>query len=98
PDATAFFHRSSLFLAQYSTHWAARSTPDVVAANLAWLDRFHDAMRSHASGYAYVNYIDDRLEGWERAYYGDNLPRLRAIKSRVDPDDFFHFGRSIPRA
>ncbi len=95
PDATAFFHRSSLFLAQYSTHWAAHSTPDVIDANVAWLDRFHDAMRPHASGYAYVNYIDDRLAGWERAYYGDNLARLRRVKARVDPDGFFRFAQGI---
>lgn len=95
PDATAFFHRGSLFLAQYSTHWAAHSTDDVIAANIAWLDRFHDAMRPHASGYAYLNYMDDRLEGWEHAYYGDNLARLRAIKARVDPDGFFRFAQAI---
>jgi FAD/FMN-containing dehydrogenase len=96
PDATAFFHRSSLFLAQYSTHWAARSTGDVIAANVAWLDRFHDAMRPSASGFAYLNYIDDRLPDWERAYYGDNLARLRTIKAHVDPSGFFRFAQAIP--
>ena len=96
PDATAFVHRSSRFLAQYSTHWAARSTPEVIAANIAWLDRFHDAMRPHASGFAYQNYIDGRLPDWPRAYYGTNLPRLSAIKARHDPDGFFRFAQSIP--
>ena len=95
PDATAFFHRSSLFLAQYSTHWAAHSTPDVIDANIAWLDRFHDAMRPSASGFAYLNYMDDRLTDWPRAYYGDNLARLRTIKARVDPDGFFRFAQAI---
>jgi FAD/FMN-containing dehydrogenase len=96
PDATAFFHRSALFLAQYSTHWAAHSTQETIDANIAWLDRFHHAMRPSASGFAYLNYIDDRLPDWEHAYYGDNLARLRAIKARVDPTGFFRFAQSIP--
>ena len=45
-----------------------------------------------------VLHIDDRLEGWERAYYGDNLPRLRAIKARVDPTGFFRFAQGITAA
>jgi hypothetical protein len=95
-DATAFVHRSSRFLGQYSTHWAARSSPEVIEANIAWLDRFHEAMRPHASGFAYQNYIDARLPDWERAYYGANLERLRAVKAAHDPEGFFRFAQSIP--
>jgi FAD/FMN-containing dehydrogenase len=96
PDATAFVHRSSRFLAQYSTHWAARSSPEVIDANVAWLDRFHAAMRPHASGFAYQNYIDARLPDWQHAYYGANLARLSSIKTARDPDGFFRFAQSIP--
>ena len=96
PTDTAFFHRTSFALAQYSTHWAAHSTQDVIDANIAWLDRFHEAMRPHANGHAYLNYMDDRLPDWQQAYYGDNLARLRTIKAAIDPNDFFRFAQSIP--
>ncbi len=96
PDATAFVHRRSLFLAQYSTHWVPRSPKPIVDANLAWIDRFHGVMRPHASGFAYQNYIDPRLSDWKHAYYGANLARLVRIKAKHDPDDFFHFAQSIP--
>lgn len=28
-------------------------------------------------------------EDWQNAYWGDNYPRLSALKKEVDPDDLF---------
>ncbi|MCB9598219.1 MAG: FAD-binding oxidoreductase [Sandaracinaceae bacterium] len=94
-DATAFVHRGARFIAQYATFWGRRATPAVVEASTRWLDRLYAAARPHASGFAYQNYIDPRLSDWAHAYYGANLPRLRAIKARHDPDGLFRFAQSI---
>jgi FAD/FMN-containing dehydrogenase len=94
--ATAFVHRDSLFLAQYSTRWSATSSPAVVHANLQWLSAFAHDMRPFASGEAYQNYIDPDRADWQRAYYGSNLARLRTVKAKYDPNRFFDFAQAIP--
>ena len=98
PDATAFVHRHGQFIAQCSTHWPNRASDDEIAGNREWLAHLRAAMRPHASGFAYQNYIDRDLRDWQRAYYGENLARLRRIKGRYDPDQLFRFAQSIPPA
>jgi hypothetical protein len=97
-DATAFVHRDNLFVSQYQARWRHDASPDVVDANLEWADGLYSAVESYRSGFAYQNYIDSDLQDWEQAYYGANLSRLREVKSKYDPDDFFSFAQSIPPA
>jgi FAD/FMN-containing dehydrogenase len=98
PDATAFVHRDNLFISQYQARWRAGAPQDVVDANLEWADDLYAAIDQYRSGFAYQNYIDADLEDWQHAYYGANLARLREVKSKYDPDDFFSFAQSIPPA
>lgn len=95
PDATAFVHRSARFHIEYLAIWGPSDPPEVAAANQRWLRDFHGAMRPWMSGEAYQNYIDPTLADWERAYYGANLRRLRAVKRRYDPDGVLDFAQGI---
>lgn len=95
PDATAFIHRDTLFLASMHTAWAEDDDQGRVDANVSWLNDFHDAMAPYLSDSSYQNFVDPELFDWQRAYYGDNHPRLVEIKKAVDPDDVFHFEQSI---
>ena len=97
PDATAFVHRDNLFVTQYQSRWHSVSR-EVAAANMAWADGLYAAVEEYRSGSAYQNYIDPHLDDWQDAYYGTNLPRLRAVKARYDPDNLFDFAQSVPPA
>jgi Berberine and berberine like len=93
-DATAFAHRDMLFSLQYLAYHGAGAG----GASERWIEGVWRALRPFASGAAYQNYIDPRLERWQRAYYAGNLERLREIKKRVDPEFRFRFRQAIPPA
>ena len=62
---------------------------------VAWTLSAWKAAKPFVSGAAYQNYIDPRLDGWEKAYYGANYPRLQDAKKRYDPDFRFRFAQAI---
>jgi FAD/FMN-containing dehydrogenase len=95
PDATAFVHRDMLFSVQYLAYFHGATAG---RASRRWITATWHALRPHASGEAYQNYIDPDLVRWQRAYYGSNLARLREIKKQVDPDFRFRFRQAIPPA
>jgi hypothetical protein len=94
-DATAFVHRDNTkYSIQYYMEWANPAASD---ANIAMMRTLYTSMRPHVSGAAYVNYCDlDLGDGYARAYWGDNLPRLMKIKADVDPKNIFSHAQSVP--
>ncbi|GGO87715.1 FAD-binding oxidoreductase [Wenjunlia tyrosinilytica] len=96
PRDTAFVHRDALFLAQYIANWPGSTSAAGIARSRAWLNGLHTAMRPHASGQAYQNYIDPKLTDWKKAYYGANAARLSQVKSAYDPDRLFRFPQAVP--
>jgi FAD/FMN-containing dehydrogenase len=96
PGATAFVHRKALASAQYAAVYPEGGDPDDIEGARNWMNNWYATLRPYMSGEAYQNYIDPELSNWEHAYYASNLPRLREVKGKWDPDDVFHFAQSIP--
>ena len=95
PDATAFVHRRNDWLFSVEIGWTGTDHARAVRRALAWQsDCYAEAVQA-ASGGAYQNFVDPSLQAAQDAYYGANLPRLRAIKRRYDPDNLFRFAQSV---
>lgn len=92
PEDTAVYWRGALFIVQYDGFWTAPQDGERV---MDWLEAFRTDMLSHTEG-AYVNYVDSRLENPLKAYYGENLDRLRQVKRKYDPENVYNFPQSIP--
>ena len=101
PAATAFVHRGAYFDIFADGLFA---DPSQQAAELRWLSDLYESsdMKSLWSGRYYQNYTNADYPDYERGYWGDNYPRLQAIKAKYDPRNVFHFEQSIrlplPRA
>jgi FAD/FMN-containing dehydrogenase len=93
--ATAFVHRDQLFSIQILHYFSGASAG---RAAHGWVTGARRALAPFCSGQAYQNYIDADQPHWQRAYYGSNLPRLRAVKKAYDPDFRFRFKQAIPPA
>lgn len=91
---TAFFWRSPLFYVEWNASWEKKSEE---ARNLALVEKVRQLIKPYVAG-SYVNVPDQNIENFGREYYGANFTRLREVKAKYDPENFFHFPQSIPPA
>ncbi|MGH3762798.1 FAD-binding oxidoreductase [Actinophytocola sp.] len=90
PDATAFPHRTAVASAQiYASTGAGRQAATRQVAEI------RDGLGKLTGALGYVNYIDPAMPDWADAYYGPNLPRLREVAARYDPDAVFTFPQGL---
>lgn len=91
---TAFPRRAGTqFCIQYYSSWTRAADTAAHVANVA---KVYAAMRPFMPGASYVNYCDLDLPDYAEAYWGDNLPRLMAVKAQYDPDNLFRHAQSVP--
>jgi hypothetical protein len=94
-DATAFAHRKSRILVNCA---ALYERADQEAVYAPWVNGFVAALKQRDTG-AYVNFLVDEGEARIRdAYPGKTWDRLRSIKRRYDPTNFFRLNQNIPPA
>jgi FAD/FMN-containing dehydrogenase len=91
PNATAFYYRDAEYIVAVQPVW---ETPDQEQAAIQWVENLFQDLAPYVYG-GYLNYMDENLTNWRELYYGSNYKRLKAIKKRVDPKNFWKFPRSI---
>jgi FAD/FMN-containing dehydrogenase len=95
-DETAFPHRDAAFSIVMVGMWMDRSLAD---PNIRWIRNFWKAMQPFATDAVYVNYLDaDEADRVPAAYSPATFKRLREIKRKYDPDNFFRVNQNIGTA
>jgi FAD/FMN-containing dehydrogenase len=90
---TAFPHRTEGYNLVVLSEWMDRAATDRC---IAWARDTYGAMAPFAGAGRYVNYLGDEEEGDPvAAAYGDNYRRLRQLKAKYDPENFFHMNQNI---
>ncbi|MCV6638158.1 FAD-dependent oxidoreductase [Candidatus Albibeggiatoa sp. nov. NOAA] len=100
--STAFVHRDSQWIALVGYYWEQRDdfNKPLIAEGHKWQDEFYNEilLNDFKGKGAYQNFPDVSLKNWAEAYYGDNLPRLKGVKLKYDPDCVFDYKQAIQPA
>jgi FAD/FMN-containing dehydrogenase len=64
-------------------------------AHIRWARDLWDAMRPFSTGGVYANNLGEEGADRVQAAYGENYPRLVAVKNKYDPNNFFSLNQNI---
>ena len=92
PSATAFPHRAEQYDFLVLSQWSDATDSD---RNIEWTRALFQAMQPHLEESVYVNNLGDEGPGRVKAAYGQNYPRLAALKGTLDPDNLFRANQNI---
>ncbi len=62
---------------------------------IKWARGLWNAIHPYTAGASYVNFMMEEGDERIKATYGDNFDRLRGIKAKYDPDNFFRVNQNI---
>lgn len=93
-DGTAYPHRDAEFLMNLHTRW---EDPAQDEECIKWARDMYHAMKPHATGGVYLNFIPEEV-GEERAAFRENFDRLIEVKSKYDPDNLFRVNLNVKPA
>jgi FAD/FMN-containing dehydrogenase len=90
--STAFPHRAAGYNLLILGQW---TDPAESERCIAWVRETYSALEPFRASGRYVNYFDDDDANAVATAYGSNYARLREIKRRYDPTNFFHLNQNI---
>lgn len=93
--ATAFPHRSAAYSLHILTGWSDAEKDEPV---ISWSREFHNELEPFSNGGVYVNLLGHDESERIKSAYGKNYKKLREIKRKWDPDNFFRQNHNITPA
>lgn len=90
---SCFYPRDATCVLSYFIQWPNQEDSDrfKIFMNEVWM-----FFKPHASPYSFTNLIDYDIDDYMTSYYGSNQERLKIIKEKYDPTNFFKWRQSIP--
>lgn len=94
-SATAYANRDVMYDCFPISIW---DDPSEDRRQVEWAREAWNALRPFSTGGVYVNNLGDEGEDRVRAAYGENYPRLQALKRKYDPTNVFRSNQNIAAA
>jgi FAD/FMN-containing dehydrogenase len=91
---TAFAHRGAEFDIGILAQWV---DPKESPQHIAWARGLFEALRPLSSGYL-LNFLGEEDDETIRSAFGPNYKRLREVKKKYDPENFFRLNQNIEPA
>jgi FAD/FMN-containing dehydrogenase len=91
PSATSFVHRQDQWDGDIISQWLDAADDE---KNISWARNFWKEIEPLAKG-VYVNHLDSDDDPRVVNAYGANFERLKSIKKKYDPDNFFRLNNNI---
>jgi hypothetical protein len=91
-DATAYPHRSLPWGILFAAQW---TDPLEAPIHRDWARNGEDVLRPYSANAHLSSALDVEAEEVIQTAFGANFPRLRAIKEKYDPSNFFRVNYNI---
>jgi hypothetical protein len=89
---TAYWHRDLQCDAIVLSSWTDAADSE---RNIQWTQDLFGEWEPYLADAAYVNDLGNEGQRRVRSAYGDNYPRLTALKAKYDPTNFFRYNQNI---
>ncbi len=89
---SCFPHRSRPFLSELQAYY---NGPGHESRLFSGFETVQKQFERNGITAHYANYPSLGFKSWQQSYYGDNYPRLQAVKRKYDPENRFGFAQGI---
>ena len=86
PDAMAYAHRQTRYTMNIHGRWQDPAEDELC---IGWVRHLFEKAAPTSTGSVYINFVPEAGESRAIGPFGKNLPRLKEIKTKVDPVNLF---------